>query len=40
VAIAPATCIRLFDGKRYTALDSGLLCAPPSADGLFASSAR
>jgi hypothetical protein len=35
-AVAPATCIRLFDGKRYTGADSGLLCAPPTADGLFA----
>ena len=37
VAIAPATCIRLFDGKRFTGIDSGLLCAPQSTDGLFAS---
>jgi hypothetical protein len=37
VAVAPATCIRLFDGKRYTGADSGLLCAPQNADGLFAS---
>ena len=37
VAIAPATCIRLFDGKRFTGVDSGLLCAPQTTDGLFAS---
>ena len=35
VAIAPATCIRLFDGKRFTGVDSGLLCAPQTTDGLF-----
>ena len=33
VALAPATCIRLFDGKSYTGADTGLLCAPPSTDG-------
>jgi hypothetical protein len=36
IAVAPATCVRLFDGRDYGGLASGLLCAPPSADGLFA----
>jgi hypothetical protein len=36
IAVAPATCVRLFDGRGYTGLASGLLCAPASADGLFA----
>jgi len=36
VAAAPATCVRLFDGRNYTGESSGLLCAAPSADGLFA----
>ena len=36
MAVAPATCVRLFDGRNYTGAASGLLCAPASADGLFA----
>ena len=36
VAVAPATCIRLFDGRNYTGASTGLLCAATSADGLFA----
>ena len=36
IAVAPATCVRLFDGKLYMGEDSGLLCAPAAADGLFA----
>jgi hypothetical protein len=36
IAVAPATCVRLFDGRSYTGAATGLLCAPASADGLFA----
>ena len=36
IAVAPATCVRMFDGKHYRGDDSGLLCAPAGADGLFA----
>ena len=36
MAVAPATCVRLFDGRNYTGASSGLLCAAASADGLFA----
>ena len=36
VAVAPATCVRLFDGRSYTGESTGLLCAATSADGLFA----
>ena len=36
IAVAPATCARLFDGRDYAGLASDLLCAPPDADGLFA----
>jgi hypothetical protein len=36
IAVAPATCVRLFDGRGYTGAATGLLCAPASADGLFA----
>ena len=36
IAVAPATCVRLFDGRAYGGLASDLLCAPPNADGLFA----
>ena len=36
IAVAPANCVRLFDGRSYTGAASGLLCAPASADGLFA----
>ena len=36
IAVAPATCARLFDGRNYTGQASGLLCATASADGLFA----
>src|SRR4051795_8602961 len=36
VAVAPATCVRLFDGRNYTGAATGLLCAPANADGLFA----
>jgi hypothetical protein len=36
LAVAPATCVRLFDGRNYTGASSGLLCATASADGLFA----
>jgi hypothetical protein len=35
-AVAPATCVRLFDGRNYTGAATGLLCAPAGADGLFA----
>ena len=34
LALAPATCVRLFDGKSYTGAESGLLCAPADRDGL------
>jgi len=36
MAVAPATCVRLFDGRNYLGASSGLLCAAASADGLFA----
>ena len=36
IAVAPATCAQLFDGRNYTGAATGLLCAPASADGLFA----
>jgi hypothetical protein len=36
MAVAPATCVRLFDGRNYTGAATGLLCAPASANGLFA----
>ena len=36
MAVAPATCVRLFDGRNYTGAATGLLCAPATADGLFA----
>ena len=36
IAVAPATCVRLFDGRNYSGAASGLLCATASADGLFA----
>jgi hypothetical protein len=36
MAVAPATCVQLFDGRNYTGASSGLLCAAASADGLFA----
>jgi hypothetical protein len=36
IAVAQATCVRLFDGRGYTGVDSGLLCAPPTATGFFA----
>jgi hypothetical protein len=36
VAVAPATCVRLFDGRNYSGASSGLLCATASASGLFA----
>ena len=36
VALAPATCVRLFDGKRYMGADTGLRCAPADRDGLIA----
>lgn len=36
MAVAPATCVRLFDGRGYTGADSGLLCAPAAATGFFA----
>jgi hypothetical protein len=35
LAVAPATCVRLFDGRGYAGEASALLCAPASADGLF-----
>ena len=36
IAIAAATCARLFDGRDYTGADSGLLCAPAGSTGFFA----
>jgi hypothetical protein len=36
LALAAATCVRLFDGRDYTGEASGLLCAPAGATGLFA----
>ena len=36
IALAPATCVRLFDGKSYAGAETGLLCAPADRDGLFA----
>ena len=36
MAVAPDTCVRLFDGKSFTGEATGLLCAPAAADGLFA----
>jgi hypothetical protein len=36
VAVAPATCVQLFDGRNYTGASSGKLCAAASMDGLFA----
>jgi hypothetical protein len=36
IAIAAATCARLFDGRDYTGVDSGLLCAPAGSTGFFA----
>ena len=36
IAIAAATCVRLFDGRDYTGADSGLLCAPAGSTGFFA----
>ena len=36
VAVAPANCVRLFNGSNYTGASTGLLCATASADGLFA----
>jgi len=36
IAVAPANCVRLFDGRNYTGAATGLLCAPATADGLFA----
>jgi hypothetical protein len=36
LAVAPATCVRLFDGKSYTGAATGLMCSPANADGLFA----
>ena len=36
LAVAAATCVRLFDGPEYAGEDSGLLCAPPTATGFFA----
>ena len=36
MAVAPATCVQLFDGRNYTGASSGRLCAAESADGLFA----
>jgi hypothetical protein len=35
IAVAPATCVRLFDGKSFTGQATALLCSPASADGLF-----
>jgi hypothetical protein len=37
LAVAAATCVRLFDGRNYTGEESGLLCAPPAATGFFPS---
>ena len=36
LAVAAATCVRLFDGRDYTGEDSGLLCAPATVTGFFA----
>jgi hypothetical protein len=36
LAVAAATCVRLFDGRDFTGADSGLLCAPAGAVGYFA----
>jgi hypothetical protein len=36
IAIAAATCARLFDGRDYTGAASGLLCAPAGSTGFFA----
>ena len=36
MAVAAATCVRLFDGREYTGPDSGLLCAPADTTGFFA----
>lgn len=36
LALAAATCVRLFDGRDYTGEESGLLCASASATGYFA----
>jgi len=36
LALAAATCVRLFDGRDFTGADSGLLCAPADASGFFA----
>ena len=36
LALAAATCVRLFDGRDFTGADSGLLCAPADATGFFA----
>src|SRR5829696_1694247 len=35
IAIAAATCVRLFDGRDYTGADSGLFCAPAGSTGFF-----
>jgi hypothetical protein len=36
IALAAATCARLFDGRDYTGADSGLHCAPAGSTGFFA----
>jgi hypothetical protein len=36
LAVAAGNCVRLFDGRDYTGIDSGLLCAPASATGFVA----